>query len=510
MTAAWADGYTTDLPYLPTYHRAQAPASMQLACALAGVHVALPRDRLAFLDIGCGRGMATLAMAAANPGWTVVGIDYMPAHIAEAREIAAAAGLGNVRFLEEDVAALDEARAQRLLPEFDVVTLHGLWTWVSPAVREGILRLARARLRPGGLLMATYNSMPGWAEDQTLRRLVQEVVPRLEGPLDARVMQALEMAQGLRKAGAPTLARSFFLGRLDTARPASREAFARYAMHEFLPEHASAAYPQDVAEAFAEAKLQPVGSMKLGAHFAELSLGDEQRGALAALPRGIDREFAIDLFARPTLRADLFVRGRRPADVASTLAPLMLGLCWLPRTGKAPLTTPTGRAELPDPVVEAAFAALARGPQSIAALAALPAMGDTTAIEIAAVLAGSNVAAPVWDPAPTEAARLRAMRFNRVLLESFGAAAAAAGGDLAVAVPMLGAALPIKPVELATLLALDGSPGGPGGVEQDVPTIARGILAPGATAEAAAWTEGVVDEALAELAPAWRALGLLR
>lgn len=286
MRAKWSDGYAAEMPYLPTYLSAQAPAEMATVCALAGVHCSLPQEGLAFLDLGCGRGMSVLALAAANPSWNAIGVDYMPAHVAEAREIAAAAGLDNARFLEADIAALDEAAAARLLPELDVVTIHGVWTWVSVRVREGILRLLRSRLKPGGLVLVTYNALPGWAEDLALRRLLRDLAARMSGPADRRIAEALEVAHTLHAAGMQALERSHFMRWYAAAPPATRASFARYAVHEFLTEHWEPAWPEDVAAAFAEAKLEPVGPAALAQHFPELTLAPPQREAMAALPAG--------------------------------------------------------------------------------------------------------------------------------------------------------------------------------------------------------------------------------
>lgn len=508
MQATWAGGYSAELPYLPTYISAQAPAEMAMACALAGVRCDLPREALTLLDLGCGRGMGVLSLAAANPGWTAIGIDYMPAHVAEARGIAAEAGLDNARFHEADIAALDEAAAARLLPELDVVTLHGVWTWVADPVREGILRVIRSRLKPGGLVLVTYNALPGWAGDLALRRLLRDLVGSLGGPRDRRMAQALDIARGLHLAGAASLERSFFMRRLIDVPPNAREAFIRYAMHEFLPEHWRPAFPQDVAGALAEAKLDFVGPAFLAFHFPELLLNPAQREAVASLPPGLQPEFQRDLFTCPTLRQDVFVRGRRPAEVAGAVLGTTLALRRLPEDRRVRLDTPNGAAELPAPVINAALEALARRPHGIGELLALPALARTTAGELLTMLVGSHIAAPVWRDAPTPAMRDRAQRYNRVLLQQLGADAIAAGGELAAAVPMLGAGLAMKPVELATLLALHEA-ATEGRAEPDAAAIARGMLVAETNAETLAWTEAAVTVALTERLPAWRGLGLL-
>lgn len=509
MQTNWSDGYAAELPYLPTYLLAQAPAQMALACALAGVHCRLPQEDLTILDLGCGRGMAILALAAANPGWTAIGLDYMPAHVAEAREIAGAAGLDNARFIEADLAALTEEAATSLLPELDVVTLHGVWTWVSDRVREGILRVIRSRLKPGGLVMVTYNPLPGWAGDLALQRLIRALVDRLDGPPDRRMLEAFETIESLRAAGAPALERSFFLRRLGSVPPGARPGFARYAVHEFLPEHWRPAYPQDVAAAFAEAKLDPVGPAALARHFPALTLEATAREAMAALPAGVDRQFVTDLFAPPTFRQDIFVRGRRPTDADEAVAAITLALTRLPQDGRVRLDTPNGTAELPPAVIGAALAALAERPCSIAELMALPEMARTTPGELLAVLAGSSVAAPVWRPAPTAEAQARAQRFNRVLLAELGSDVLTLGGEMAVAAPLLGAGLPVRPVELAALLSVHDAAEA-GTPAPDVASIVRGMMPSDLAEESFAMAEGVVAEALAERRPAWRALGLVR
>src|SRR5262245_61528237 len=148
----WGAGYITDLAYVPGYYRHQSPLHLNLACLLGGVAAVEigPATRLRYLELGCGHGFGALMLAGCNPLWDVVGIDFNPAHIATARTVAADAGIENVRFIEADLAEIGDA-AGLDLPEADVVTLHGLWSWIGDAVRDGIVRLLAAKLRPGGI-----------------------------------------------------------------------------------------------------------------------------------------------------------------------------------------------------------------------------------------------------------------------------------------------------------------------------------------------------------------------
>lgn len=508
MQARWAGGYYADLPYVPTYLQAQAPAEMALVAALAGVCEELPREGLTCIDLGCGRGAAVLAFAAANPSWTCIGLDAMPAHVAEARSIAAEAGLDNAVFVEADLARLDEAAAARLLPEADVVTLHGVWTWVSDAVRAGILHVLQARLRPGGMALVSYNAMPGWHGDLAVQRLVRGLVEQGSGPIEQRMAAALAATRRLRASGAPALQRSRLMDRADAVPEGARGAYLRYLIHEVMTAHWRPAWPQDVTAAFAAAKLDPIGPAVHAYRMPELLLDPEHRAAIDAAPQDLDGEFLRDLFVPPTLRIDLFLRGARRAEVLPAVRNVVLALRRLPPDGTVVWRLPGRAAELPPAVTRIALEALAAGPRSIAELCALPGMEDVTPGELLMVFAGSGIVAPVWRRDPDPALRSRAQRFNRVILRRLGADALAAGSQLPAAAPMLGAGLPLNPVELATLLALHDAAAA-GQPVPDPAAIAPRILAASPSAEELAWTTEQVATAIAERAPAWRALGLI-
>ncbi len=97
------------------------------------------------LDVGCGLGRSTLALARAFPNSAFVGLDPHAPSIHEARALAAAAGASNVTFVPTAVEALDvEADGFELIVAIDCV--HDM---VDPAVA---LRAMRALLVAGGQL----------------------------------------------------------------------------------------------------------------------------------------------------------------------------------------------------------------------------------------------------------------------------------------------------------------------------------------------------------------------
>jgi 2-polyprenyl-3-methyl-5-hydroxy-6-metoxy-1,4-benzoquinol methylase len=127
--ADWGSGYVTDKAYVHDFCRVQTPPMLALA-ALCGGAQALggAGEPLAYCDLGCGQGYTANLIAAVNPAAQVLGVDFNPSHVANARALAGAAGLANVSFREssfEDIAADPDT------PQFDIMAMHGVFSWIS-------------------------------------------------------------------------------------------------------------------------------------------------------------------------------------------------------------------------------------------------------------------------------------------------------------------------------------------------------------------------------------------
>src|ERR1700722_450918 len=173
----WGGGYVTDVTYTTGWYSQQSPAIVAIAAIIGGARATVPAgdDPMQVMELGCGFGYAAMALAASNPSWSVVGVDFIPAHIAGAREWAAEAGLTNVRFIEADLSSWEDHPEMANLPEMDFITMHGVWSWVPPATRSGIVRLLARKVLPGGLVHVSYNNLPGWQSRLGAARVIREV-----------------------------------------------------------------------------------------------------------------------------------------------------------------------------------------------------------------------------------------------------------------------------------------------------------------------------------------------
>lgn len=414
--SGWGSGYVTDITYMTGYYRQQSPSVIALACLLGGVASPLPSPDapLSYLELGCGQGLGALLLAASNPSWTVTAIDFNPAHIAAARAWAAQAGVENVRFLEADLSTLAEDAGSALVPEADFVSMHGVWSWVPSVVQDGIIRLLRAKVKPGGAVHVSYNALPAWGGALGMQRVLRESGKRLGSRSDRQAAEGLKLVQSLREADALQIVRLPWVNAL-VERMATLP--VPYLAHEYINESWAPCFHSDVAEAFAGAKLDWAGSVSLIENFPELTLTQEQREIVQRFDDPLLRELVKDMCLDRSLRHDVFVRGARRMNPTARDAALMdvwLALNIAPDEMPFEADMPAGRAALNRSFYGPITQAMTAGPGRVGDLLNLPDLEgrrDNPA-ELIGILVGLDLAEPVARPGaePTS----QALRFNRV------------------------------------------------------------------------------------------------
>lgn len=128
------------------------------------------------LDIGCGAGSTSIALAKARPRLAVTGADLSSALLAVARE--RAAGLANLDFVEGDVLRTAAAMA----PIDLMVSRHGVMFFADPVAAFATLHAAAA---PGAHLIFTCFRTPAeneWATDVAIAVSGSPPAPRTDAP----------------------------------------------------------------------------------------------------------------------------------------------------------------------------------------------------------------------------------------------------------------------------------------------------------------------------------------
>jgi SAM-dependent methyltransferase len=125
------------------YHFLTGQRHWRASCA-ALVDPLPARDGLVVLDLGTGPGTSAIAIAAARPGYRVIGLDLSAVMIGRARRGVAAAEVGDrVRLCVGDGAALPFGNGT-----IDAVTAHSVLYLVEDA--PAVLAEVRRVLAPGG------------------------------------------------------------------------------------------------------------------------------------------------------------------------------------------------------------------------------------------------------------------------------------------------------------------------------------------------------------------------
>jgi hypothetical protein len=175
-----------------------------------------------------------------------------------------------------------------------------------------IVAFLRQRLRVGGVVYASYNTLPGWASFAPIRHLMMRHAEVMTAPgvgMTERIDAALAfvdkvMGTAPRYAQAvPTVA-----ARLQRLCQQSRAHLA----HEYFNQYWEPMYFADIAAQMVEAKLTWVASAHLTDHVDPLNLTDAQRALLRDVRDPVQRETVRDVLVNQPFRRDYWVKGASP------------------------------------------------------------------------------------------------------------------------------------------------------------------------------------------------------
>ena len=353
-------GYLTDVEYTGLYFEQLAPARLAYIAALNGYAAPRLDQPFTWCELGCGKALSPLVLAALHPHGEFHAFDLNAAHIEYAERLRVAAGIRNLRLQAASVGDMlrDEA------PRFDFVVLHGVYSWVPEAVREEIRAFLRKRLKPGGLAMLSYNAMPGWAHLQPVREMLRAAAAAEQGDSQARARAAYRYVAALAEGGA-----AYFKALPAAAEHVRRIAAQdiRYVAHEYLTPHGDPFYFAEVEQAMRHAGLAFAGSMQPADNYPALMIPERFQ---ALLPRDASRaalETHRDFVLNTAFRSDLYAaqpeRPRRELQAAD-LAGLAFALTDLPE--RLPLERKAGALTFDlnakAAAVRAVHAALGAGP----------------------------------------------------------------------------------------------------------------------------------------------------
>ncbi|GJJ01047.1 hypothetical protein RugamoR64_15850 [Duganella rhizosphaerae] len=437
----WTAGYASDVEYIAGFYKEQSPQWLNMVCVLNGLEPVSLDAGFTYFELGFGRGLTANLLAAAHPQGQFFATDFNPAHVAGARALAADGGIGNLTLLESSFAELAQGAVQ--LPQLDFITLHGIYTWVTPENQQHIVDFIARYLKPGGLVYLSYNALPGWIAALPMQRLLVEYGDAHPNRSDIQLRGAATFLQKLSEAGASYFhAHPSNQARVDGLKTSN----TNYLVHEYMHKHWQPLYHADVARALGGAKMDFAGGAEFSCAYTQLFLNEERKALLAQMPDPAMHETLKDYFLNTAFRKDVFVRGarkmspaRRTAWLAQTCVALMVARDKVTFDMVLTVGAVSGAPAVYGPLCDA----LAVRPHTLAELAALPQLQGSSledVLQTAALLTTSGQAA-LYRGAPVDAAPAR--RFNQAI-----AAHLEHGDDYSVMCsPVLGGGVAVSYVE---------------------------------------------------------------
>lgn len=411
----WTAGYVADIGYTFGYYQELNPLRLKLAFLNAG---------LAFPEVGCacelgfGQGVSTNLHAAASlTQWH--GTDFNPGHASFARELAHISG--SDAHLRDDAFADFCNRAD--LPEFDFIGLHGIWSWISEANRATLVDFIRRKLKTGGVVYISYNTLPGWSGFAPVRHLMTQHAASMgaEGTgIVSRIDASIDFTEAL-LATKPLYAR---------VNPSVRDQLTKvkgqnrhYVAHEYFNADWDPMYFSDVAKRLAPAKLSFACSANLHDQVDAINLSREQQDLLKTVPDADLRQTVRDFMVYQRFRKDYWVKGpRRLSALAQAEALRQLRVVLVSPRDKIELTVKgaTGEAQLSEKVYRPVLDALAKHlPRTLAELEqSVKAQGVNFAMlrQAIVVMAGSGHVALAQSEAVVRQSRTHTDKLNAHLL----------------------------------------------------------------------------------------------
>jgi SAM-dependent methyltransferase len=403
----WNEGYAVDHAYISEFYPNLSPQHLNCSCILNGVEP-IPLDQpFTYFELGFGQGLNLVLLASTYPHAKFYGNDFMPVHVAAAEQLAASAQLENVTLLENSF--LELAQGNVALPQFDFITLHGVYSWVSVENRKYVVDFLARYLKPGGIVYISYNALPGWAVAMPLQRLISPASGLYSGNSMQQLESAKQLIQSLVDADAGYFAKNpalqFWLNKIKNDNPV-------YAVHEYVNHEWHPLYHAEVVAELSSAKLDFVGTPIVSTAWHQLSSAQQQ--IVDAISDPAWRVGMMDFMLNTLLRRDIFVRGRRALPAARKLQ--LSRQCVLALTVPRDIAVIFGYEE--NQFAHEVLDALAQAPRSFHELAEFALFdGDIEAVAVVAANLCFFQRAVVFRPVDMDIDTRPALRLNRVIAE---------------------------------------------------------------------------------------------
>lgn len=413
-------GYLATSAYIYAYFRQQHPVSLRWVQLLAGFDSPQPSAEALHCELGFGQGLG-LAITAASRNEAQVGVDFMPEQVSNLNQLLNASGI-EAQLHCADFASFLATNQQ----QFQSISLHGVWSWVAPEIRQQILTIIERFLTDDGMVYVSHNTLPGCAPVIPMQRLIHHTAQVFSEQADdglQAVLAVLQSAMPLSRYVQTEPSLAGWWQSLAHENP-------RYLSHEYLGHAWHPMSFHDTADLLAQAGLSFSCSADAIELLADLHFTAEQQDWLAALPEGALRESYADVLRNQPFRRDIWQKNpQRLTPEAQAQGLLSTSLVLLHPLAAIPgqIEGDLGAFDLPQPITQQFLSYLAEdnyAPKSLGTLLAKlnqhfpeASLGVTESLPILVALTAIGAIHPA-NTEMNEAVIQRSQRLNRQLMEN--------------------------------------------------------------------------------------------
>lgn len=309
----WSEGYVSEVNYTSGYYKELNP--QHFIAPLLAANIAPPQVINA-CELGFGMGVSLNIHAAATQAkWYAT--DFNPSHALFARHLASSFG-GDEKVLIADQPFQTFCQREDL-PEFDYIGLHGIWSWITPENRQIIVDFIARKLKVGGVLYISYNTLPGWAPQSPIQHLISRLY---YNQYSAQHSHEKQIKTTLQKAEEVFVAST----NLTSQSPGILEVLERvkgqninYVSHEFLNQNWTPMYFAELEKMLAEAKMSFACSSCYLEDYDLLQFSEEQQALLNDIQDPSMKQTIKDFLLNTRFRRDFWVKGKRQLSAAQTV-----------------------------------------------------------------------------------------------------------------------------------------------------------------------------------------------
>jgi SAM-dependent methyltransferase len=299
----WAAGYMTEIEYTKAYCLDLNPLRQRLAFLASGL---APGESKFACELGFGQGLS-VNIHATDPAVQWWGTDFNPAQAGFARQLATRVGSGAKLFDQDFV----EFCARPDLPDFDIIGLHGIWSWISDENRAVVVDFIRRRLNVGGVLYISYNTLPGWAAFAPLQHLLKRHNDVMSAPGQGvlqRMTDAIAFSERLLGTDPLYLRANAKIGESFKR---MRNENQRYLAHEYFNDSWNPMHVAEVARWVEPTKCVFACSANFLDQIDALNLTPSQQELVGGIGDPMFRETIRDFVVNQRFRRDYWVKGAR-------------------------------------------------------------------------------------------------------------------------------------------------------------------------------------------------------